>query len=90
MILAAIFTLVGALIKFVFRLLPNVPNIPVESQAVVSQYINYITSNTRFVSFFLDVSYTKILLAVVIALLGFRESFKFIMWIYHKLPFSSE
>lgn len=90
MILEAIFTLIKYLISFVFALLPNIPNVPTEVQSVVSEYISLITNNCSFASFFLDVSYVKILLTILIALIGFREAYKFIMWIYHKLPFSSE
>lgn len=90
MILEALFNLIKVLIIFVFKLLPNVPNVPDSVQSVITEYINLITSNCSFASFFLDVSYTKILLTILISLIGFREAYKFIMWIYHKLPFSSE
>ena len=90
MIIAAILTLIKVLIFFVFNLLPNLPNLPIEAQNVVSQYISLITSNLTFISFFIDVSYAKILLNTIVILFGFRYSYKFIMWVYHKLPFSSE
>lgn len=90
MILEAIFSLVGLLIKFVFNLLPNLPNIPNEVTTVVSDYIGMITSNLRFISFFLDVNYVKTLLHIMVTMIGFRYTYRFIMWIYHKLPLSSE
>lgn len=90
MIISAILTLIKVLIFFVFNLLPDLPNLPSEAQNVVSQYISLITNNLTFISFFIDVGYTKIILTTVILLFGFRESYKFIMWVYHKLPFSSE
>ena len=90
MILEVILNLIKGLIKIVFNLLPNIPNVPTEVQDTVSQYINMISSNMTFVSFFLDVNYTKTILTVLIVLIGFRESYKFIMWIYHKLPVSSQ
>lgn len=90
MIIAAILTLVKGLIFIVFQLLPNLPNLPIEAQNTISEYITLITDNLSFISFFIDVDYAKILLTVAVVLWGFRESYKFIMWIYHKLPLSSE
>lgn len=90
MILAAILTLIKVLIFFVFNLLPNLPNLPIAVQNVVSEYISLVTDNLTFISFFIDVSYVKILLTTIVLLFGFRYSYKFIMWIYHKLPISSE
>lgn len=90
MIIAAIFTLIGVLIKFVFSLLPNIPNVPDTVSGTVTNYINLICDNSTFFSFFIDVSYTKILITILIALFGFREAYKFIMWIYHKLPIGSD
>lgn len=90
MILAAILTLIKVLIFFVFNLLPDLPNLPTEAQNVVSQYISLITNNLTFISFFIDVGFAKIILNVVVLLFGFSEAYKFIMWIYHKLPISSE
>lgn len=90
MILEAILTLIKYLIIFVFNLLPDVPNVPEQVQSVVTQYISLITSNCSFASFFLDINYFKILLTILIVLIGFRQTYKFIMWIYHKLPISSE
>lgn len=90
MILEAIFTLISILIRFVFSLLPDVPSLDESVTTAISSYIDLITSNLTFLSFFIDVSYFKILVIALIALIGFRYSFKFIMWIYHKLPFSSE
>lgn len=90
MILEAILSLVGVLIKFVFNLLPNLPTVPVEVSNLISEYVDLICSNCTFISFFLDVSYVKVILALLIALFGFRQAYKFTMWIYHKLPLSSE
>lgn len=90
MILEAIFSLVKVLIKFVFALLPNIPNVPVTISNTVTEYIHLICDNCTFLSFFIDVSYTKVIVEILIVLFGFRESFKFIMWVYHKLPFGSE
>lgn len=90
MIIAAILTLIKGLIFIVFKLLPDLPNVPETVQNTVSNYISLITDNLSFISFFVDVNYMKILLTVAVILWGFRESYKFIMWIYHKLPLSSE
>lgn len=90
MILEAIFSLIGILIKFVFRLLPNIPNVPEQVSGTVTKYIDIVCKNSTFLSFFIDVSYVRIIITILIILFGFRQSYKFIMWIYHKLPFSSE
>ncbi len=90
MILEAILTLVGGLIKIVFNLLPNLPNVPEATQNLVTEYINLICDNSTFFSFFIDINYAKTIITILIALFGFSESYKFIMWIYHKLPISSE
>ena len=90
MILQAIFLLIGFMIKFVFAILPNLPTVPEQVSNTVSQYIDLITSNLTFISFFLDVSYVKILLEILVVMIGFRYSYKFIMWIYRKLPISSD
>lgn len=90
MILEAILSLIKVLIKFIFTLLPNLPNVPSSIVNTVSEYIKLICDNSTFLSFFIDVSYVKIIIEILIVLFGFRESYKFIMWIYHKLPFGSD
>lgn len=90
MIFEAILSLIKVLIKFVFNLLPNLPNVPTAVSNVISEYINLICSNCTFISFFLDVSYVKVIIVLLIALFGFRQAYRFIMWIYHKLPISSQ
>lgn len=89
MILEIILNLIKGLFIFVFGLLPDLPDVPDSIQNVVSDYFNLITENLSFISFFLDVNYTKILISILLILISFELYYKFILWIYHKIPISS-
>lgn len=90
MIIEAIFTLVRGLLTIVFNLLPNLPSVPDSISSVVDEYISLVCDNSTFFSFFLDVEFTKNVIVILLSLFAFRKMYKFIMWVYRKLPISSD
>lgn len=90
MIIEAIFTLIKGLITLVFSLLPDLPDVPESISSSVDTYIDLVCDNSTFFSFFLDIEFTKSIIIILLSLFAFRYMYKFIMWVYRKLPISSD
>lgn len=88
MILEAIITLVSAVIKFLFSWI-NLPQAPEEIQDSISTYLDLVFDNLDFVGFFIRPTTLKVVAISAIALYTFSRLYKVTMWIYHKLPISS-
>lgn len=88
MILEAIITLVSAVVKFIFSWI-NLPQAPQEIQNAITTYLDLIFDNLQFVGFFIRPSTLKVIAISAIALFTFEKLYKVTIWIYHKLPISS-
>lgn len=88
MILEAIITLISAVFKVLFSWI-NLPQAPVEVQESISTYLSLIFDNLQFVGFFIRPTTLKVVAISAIALYTFSKLYKVTMWIYHKLPISS-
>lgn len=88
MIIELLINLVTALIKGIFGFI-NLPQAPEGAKAAIDSYFNLIFDNLGFLNFFVNVSTLKIVAIISIALIVFVDLYKVTMWIYHKLPISS-
>lgn len=62
---------------------------PVEVSEPISEYLDLIFSNVGFLGFFVHISVLKVVAISAIALISFEKLYKVAVWIYHKLPISS-
>lgn len=88
MILETIITLISAVFKVLFGWI-NLPQAPDEIQTAINTYLDLIFDNLQFVGFFIRPATLKIVAISAISLYTFSKLYKVTMWIYHKLPISS-
>lgn len=88
MIIEAIINLISAVFKVLFAWI-NLPQAPQEIQNAITTYLDLIFNNLQFVGFFIRPITLKIVATAAISLYVFSKLYKVTMWIYHKLPISS-
>lgn len=88
MIIELLINLITVLIKVIFGFI-NLPQAPEGAQAAISTYFDMIFENLGFLGFFVNVGTLKTVALIAIALITFQKLYKVTMWIYHKLPISS-
>lgn len=89
MIIESIVNLLTILIKAVFGFI-NLPSAPDGARAAISNYFNMVFNNLNFLGFFVRISTLKIIATVAFLLFTFKRIYHITMWIYLKLPTSSE
>lgn len=88
MIIELLINLITGLIKFIFGFI-NLPQAPEGAINSINYYFDLIFDNLNFLGFFVNVNTLKTVALVSIALISFSKLYKLTMWIYHKLPISS-
>lgn len=88
MIIETLVNLISGVIKVLFVWI-NLPQVPEEIQTSVSGYLDLVFDNLQFLGFFVRPITFKIVATSAIALYTFSKLYKVTMWIYHKLPISS-
>lgn len=88
MIIELLFNLISVLLKILFSWV-NLPQIPSEAETSINQYLDMIFDNLDFLGFFIRPNTLTIVATSAIALWTFSKLYKVTMWIYHKLPISS-
>lgn len=88
MIIEAIITLISAVFKVLFAWI-NLPQVPTEIVSSVDTYLDLVFNNLTFLGFFFRPVTFRIVATSAIALYLFSKLYKVTMWIYHKLPLSS-
>lgn len=88
MIIELLINLITGLIKIIFGFI-NLPQAPEGAHVAISGYFDMIFNNLGFLNFFVNVDTLKIVAIVAIAIIAFEKMYKVTMWIYHKLPISS-
>lgn len=91
MIIESIFNLIFFLLKTVFNLLPTLPNLSNENVIGVYDFFdNFIFSNLELIDIFIRPSTIKLIVPLLIIVINFEHIWEFIMFIWRKLPISSE
>ena len=88
MIVELLFNLIAGVIKILFIFI-NLPGLPQEAQNSFDQYFDLIFDNLGFIGFFVRPSTLSVVALTSITLWSFSKLYKVTMWIYHKLPISS-
>lgn len=88
MIVELLINLITFLIKAIFNFI-NLPQAPEGAKVAIDSYFDMIFNNLGFLNFFVNVDSLKTVAIVAIAIIVFEDLYKVTMWIYHKLPISS-
>lgn len=87
MIIEGLCVVVFELVKFIFGWI-NLPAFPEEAQVAIDTYMSYVFDNLNCINFFVNVSTLKTIALVAISVLLFKQIYKVIIWIIHKIPLS--
>lgn len=88
MIVEAIISLISVVFKILFAWI-NLPQVPQEIVTSIDSYLDLVFNNLGFLGFFVRPITMKIVATSAIAIYVFSKLYKVTMWIYHKLPISS-
>lgn len=88
MIVEALISLISAVFKVLFAWI-NLPQVPTEIVTSIDSYLDLVFNNLGFLGFFVRPITMKIVATSAIAIYVFSKLYKVTMWIYHKLPISS-
>ena len=88
MIIEAIITLISVVFKVIFAWI-NLPSVPAEIVNSIDAYLDLVFNNLSFLGFFVRPVTFRIVATSAIAIFTFNKLYKVTMWIYHKLPISS-
>ena len=88
MILELIITAITAVLKLVFGLLPNIPQLPNGLMTSLNNVFNIIFDNVGLLGIFVRINTIKTLVPLVVVVVNFDRIYHFIMWVIKKLPLS--
>ena len=88
MIIELLLTLISAVIKIVFAII-NLPPFPQDLQNSISTYMDSIFDNIGFLGFFVRPTTLSIVATTAIVVISFHRLYKVTVWIWNKLPISS-
>lgn len=88
MILKAIFDLILFLLKTIFGILPNIPQLPNSLLSSLNTVFNTIFNNLGLLGIFVRIDTIKILVPLLIIVVNFEHIYHFTMWIVKKIPLS--
>lgn len=86
MIIKAIFDLVLGLLKLVFGILPNIPDLPDNINNSLNTVFDTIFNNLDLLGLFVRIDTIKTLVPLLIIVINFEHVYHFTMWIIKKLP----
>lgn len=88
MIIEALVNLVTNLLKIVFNLLPNVPNLPNSIMTSLDRVMSAIFDNLDLLGIFVRIDTIKILVPLVVIAYNFEHIYHFALWLIKKIPLS--
>ena len=88
MILELIMTAILSLLKGVFSLLPNIPQLSQSLTDSINRVFNVIFQNVGLLGLFVRISTIKWLVPLVIVVYNFEHIYHFVMWVIKKIPLS--
>lgn len=88
MILESIMTVLSVVLKLIFSFI-KLPAMPKNLSSIIDKYLDLIFSNLDFLNFFIDVEIFKIIASLSVTLFGVKELYLLVMWVWRKLPISS-
>lgn len=88
MIIELIITAITAVLKLVFGILPNIPQLPNSVLTSLQNVFQVIFDNVGLLGLFVRISTIKLLVPLVIIVVNFEHIYHFVLWIIKKLPLS--
>ena len=88
MILELIMSAVLFLLKTVFSLLPNIPQLSETLTNSIDRVFGVIFDNVGLLGLFVRISTIKWLVPLVVVVYNFEHIYHFIMWVIKKIPLS--
>lgn len=88
MIIEALVNLVTSLLKIVFNLLPNVPQLPDNLLSSLDRVMTTIFDNLDLLGIFIRIDTIKILVPLVVIAYNFEHIYHFVIWLVKKIPLS--
>ena len=90
MIRKIIFDAILALLKIVFGILPNLPDLPESVKNSLNTVFDTIFDNIDLLGLFIRIDTIKVLVPLLIIAINFEHIYHFTMWILKKIPLSIE
>lgn len=81
-------SLISLVLRTVFSFI-NLPAFPQQLQTSISTYMDLIFNNIGFLGFFIRSSTLSIVATTAITVISFHRLYKIALWIWNKLPISS-
>lgn len=74
------------IIDLLFSLIGALPDVPVGVRAAVGSMLEFMFSGINLLAIFCDISFVKLLIPIVIAILNFDKIAKLVIFIIKKIP----
>lgn len=85
MILESVLNLFSSALKLIFGWI-SLPDLPADVSSVVEQLFTYLRSGICFVFLFFNMSFVRLLLPLVVAVVNFDKVYKLVMYVLRKIP----
>lgn len=86
MILELLFNAILLLLKTVFSILPDMPQLPDTILSSVDTVMDILFDNVHLLGFFFPINTIKIMIPLILLVVNFERIYHFTMWIIKKLP----
>lgn len=86
MIIQFLFNIILTLLKTIFSILPDLPQLPSALLASVNTVMTVIFDNIKLLGFFFPISTIKIMVPLVLVVINFDKIYHFTLWVVKKLP----
>lgn len=90
MIIEALMDVGVFIVRAILEVLDVLPRMPNSIVVAVDDFVLLILRNARLVDFFFPISFGVSILTIVVVLANWKRVYHFILWIWHKVPISSE
>lgn len=86
MIIQFLFNIILTLLKTIFSVLPDLPQLPSALLASVNTVMTVIFDNIKLLGFFFPISTIKIMVPLILIVINFDKIYHFTLWVVKKLP----
>lgn len=78
------------ILNAILNALDILPTMPADVVTAINAYLQLVFDNVVILPFFFPVSFAAGMLPVVLILANWKRLYHFIMWVWHKVPISSD
>lgn len=90
MIIEALMTAGLWIVNAILDVLDVLPNMPESVISALDQFLALVFDNAGLVDFFFPISFALPILSTVFVLSNWKRLYHFILWLWHKIPISSD